>query len=145
MWVGNVSPQECGGTSGKYYLAFQGIYRDIPSSMPSTIMFRPPCHAGYISRSRTNTGDEEYENTSQVSVSTSKILFVYEAISDSVSEIQIMADGEATIALANKDDLANMGPSIETGTTRISGMANQELPQLATTVQISLTSRFDNE
>ena len=61
---------------------------------------------------QTDTEDEEYENASKVSVSTSKILFVYEAISDSGSEIQIMADGEATIALANKDDLANIGPSI---------------------------------
>ena len=94
---------------------------------------------------QTDTEDEEYENISQVSVSPSKILFVYEALSDSGSEIQIMGDGGATIALVNKDDLANIGPSIETGKTRISGVANHELPQSATTVQISLTSIFDNE
>ena len=94
---------------------------------------------------QTDTEDEEYENISQVSVSPSKILFVYEALSDSGSEIQIMGDGGATIAPVNKDDLANIGPSIETGKTRISGVANHELPQSATTVQISLTSIFDNE
>ena len=92
-----------------------------------------------------NTKDEEYEDTSQVLDSPSKILFVYDALSDNGSEIQIMGDGGATIALINKDDLANIGPAIETGTTRISWVANHELPQSAKTVQISLTSIVDNE
>ena len=71
---------------------------------------------------------------SQVSASPSKILFVYEALSNSGTEIQIMGDGGATIALVNKDDRANIGPSKETGTTKISGVANHELPQVAKTI-----------
>ena len=100
-----------------------------------------------ITHNSTDPNIEEKESDKQAPViySPSKILFVYEALSDVGETVRIMGDTGATVALVNKDELDNIGPYEVVGSTKISGVSNLEVTDISTTVKISLEARFDNK
>ena len=116
-----------------YQVSVDGLDLDLPS-LPT------------ITHQALTMNNEEInaETPSTQTQNNSKLLFVYDALSDAGKTIKIIGDNGATIHLANENDLDKLGQHRTVGTTRISTVANKELEETET-VQVSLESEFKNK
>ena len=88
------------------------------------------------------THEEETDQTAHPA--SRKLLFIYTAKTNSNEIIQVMADPGATLSILNRRALTKVGPWEDNGTTRLKGLANNQVGPAAIK-KFNMTSSFGSK